>query len=263
MLGGHMDSWHSGTGATDNAAGVAVAMEAARIIEALDLKPRRTIRVALWTRRGAGAARLARLRRGALRPVESDTPSAASVGDLRAETSPAGWRPSRNTRSSAAYFNLDNGTGKIRGVYMEGNEAVRPIFRRWLAAVRRPWRRDADRVAHRRDRPHVVRRHRPARLPVHPGPGRVQHAHPPLEQDVYDRIQADDLKQASVIMADVRLQRRHGRREVPPQAARRPRPRRPRRPTRRPPPASDDRRIDTCRREQARAGRPSSGMMLK
>ena len=49
MLGGHMDSWHSGTGATDNGAGVAVGMEAVRILKALDLKPRRTIRIGLWS----------------------------------------------------------------------------------------------------------------------------------------------------------------------------------------------------------------------
>ena len=77
MLGGHMDSWHSGTGATDNGAGVSVAMEAVRILKALDLKPRRTIRIALWSGEEAGAPGLARVRQGALRPEPRQACSAA------------------------------------------------------------------------------------------------------------------------------------------------------------------------------------------
>ena len=191
MLGGHMDSWHSGTGATDNAAGVAVAMEAVRILKALDLKPRRTVRIAPLERRGAGPARLAGLRHRALRQGRRrHRPSARHPG--RPEQEAGDVKPTVDDRSPSyekfsAYFNLDNGTGKIRGVYLQGNEAVRPIFRKWLAAVPRDGRLDPHDRQHRRDRPPVVRRHRPARLPVHPGPieygTRTHHSN----QDVFDR----------------------------------------------------------------------------
>ena len=115
MLGAHLDSWHSGTGATDNGAGCAAVMEAVRILQAIGVKPRRTIRVALWT------------------GEEQDY--YGSVGYVRAHFGD----PSKRTTTGpehdrlAAYFNLDNGSGRIRGVNLQGNEAVRPIFEAWLA----------------------------------------------------------------------------------------------------------------------------------
>ena len=119
MLGGHMDSWHSGTGATDNGAGVSVAMEAVRIIEALKLAPRRTIRIALWSGEEQGL-------------FGSRAYVAEHFGKLGGEKDKKdGLKPDYEKLS--VYFNLDNGTGKIRGVYLEGNEAVRPLFRSWLA----------------------------------------------------------------------------------------------------------------------------------
>jgi carboxypeptidase Q len=113
MLGGHFDSWHSGTGATDNGAGSAVAMEALRILKTIGAKPRRTIRLALWTGEEQDYF-------GSIGYVERH------FGDLKTVT----LKPEH--AALAAYFNLDNGAGRIRGVNLQGNEAVRPIFDAWL-----------------------------------------------------------------------------------------------------------------------------------
>jgi len=113
MLGGHFDSWHSGTGATDNGAGSAAAMEAIRILKAIGAKPRRTIRVVLWT------------------GEEQDY--FGSVGYIeRHFGDPKTMVLKPEHAKLAAYFNLDNGAGRIRGVNLQGNEAVRPIFDAWL-----------------------------------------------------------------------------------------------------------------------------------
>ncbi|NOT43477.1 MAG: M20/M25/M40 family metallo-hydrolase [Acidobacteria bacterium] len=114
MVGAHLDSWHAGTGATDNAAGAAVVMEAARVLAAMGTPPRRTIRFALWT------------------GEEQDY--LGSRGYVRAHYSPLDRvAPTAEHALLSAYFNLDNGTGRIRGVHMQGNEAVRPVFEAWLA----------------------------------------------------------------------------------------------------------------------------------
>ena len=113
MLGGHLDSWHTGTGATDNAAGCAAAMEAVRILNSIGVKPRRTIRVALWS------------------GEEQDYfGSRGYVAKHFGNTATAERRPEHATL--AAYFNLDNGAGRIRGINLQGNEAARPIFVEWL-----------------------------------------------------------------------------------------------------------------------------------
>jgi carboxypeptidase Q len=114
MIGGCLDSWHTGTGATDNAAGAAVALEVLRIIKALNLKTRRTIRIGLWSAEEQGAFG-----------------SRAYVTAHFGKPNPGGqFKPEYEKFSG--YFNLDYGTGKIRGVYLQGNEAVRPIFTAWL-----------------------------------------------------------------------------------------------------------------------------------
>lgn len=123
MLGAHFDSWHAGTGATDNAAGSAVMMEAMRILKAvydqLNRGPRRTIRLALWTGEEQGLL-------GSRAYVNQH------FAELRGwDQPPARLKPAHEKFS--VYFNLDNGGGKIRGVYLQGNEAVAPIFRAWLA----------------------------------------------------------------------------------------------------------------------------------
>ncbi len=133
MAGAHLDSWHAGTGATDNAAGSAVVMEAARILKSLGVKPRRTIRFALWTGEEQGYyGSLAYVKQHfASRPENRDPEQKDLPERYREETGPLQLKPEH--AKIAAYFNLDNGTGKVRGIYTEENAAVRPIFQAWLA----------------------------------------------------------------------------------------------------------------------------------
>ena len=114
MIGGHLDSWHSATGATDNAAGSTVMIEAMRILKAIDFKPKRTIRIALWSSEEQGLFGS----RGYVRDHFAD---------------PADMKPKAEHEKLSAYYNLDNGTGTIRGVYLQGNAAVRDIFQTWLS----------------------------------------------------------------------------------------------------------------------------------
>ena len=122
MFGAHFDSWHTGTGATDNGAGSTVMMEAARIlletIKESGIKPRRTLRIALWTGEEQGLLGS----RGYAKEHFADFPPNSYT--------PQGLKPAQEKIS--AYYNLDNGTGKIRGVYLQGNASVAPIFRSWL-----------------------------------------------------------------------------------------------------------------------------------
>ena len=128
MLGAHLDSWHSAGGATDNAAGSAVAMEAARILLASGLKPRRTIRVALWSGEEQGL-------NGSREYVKQQF-GEMKGGPTFGAPQPGAPRPElvkgANYDKLSVYYNLDNGTGQIRGVYMQGNAAVRPYFQAWL-----------------------------------------------------------------------------------------------------------------------------------
>ena len=114
MLGGHLDSWHAATGATDNAAGCAVMMEAVRIIKALPVAPKRTIRIALWSGEEQGLL-------GSRNYVKTNFADPATMV----------LKPAHEKISG--YFNLDNGSGRIRGVYLQGNKAVMDIFSGWLA----------------------------------------------------------------------------------------------------------------------------------
>jgi hypothetical protein len=203
MLGGHLDSWHGGTGATDNAAGCAVGMEALRILEALDLEPRRTIRLALWSGEEQGLHGSRAYVREHFGAFEDS--GERSAGDtLAALWSRDDGRPlvvKPEYEKFSVYFNLDNGTGKIRGVYMEGNEAVRPIFRRWLQPFRDLGAATLS-ISRTGGTDHMS-------FDAIGLPG-FQFIQDPIEyetrthhsnQDVYERLQADDLKQASVIMA--------------------------------------------------------------
>jgi carboxypeptidase Q len=113
MLGGHFDSWASATGATDNAAGSAVAMEAVRILKSLNLPMSRTVRIALWTGEEQGLLG-----------------SRAYVKEHFAD--PADMKTKPEHARVSAYYNLDNGSGKIRGIYMQDNDQMRPIFESWL-----------------------------------------------------------------------------------------------------------------------------------
>jgi hypothetical protein len=113
MIGAHLDSWHSGTGATDNAAGSAVMIEAMRILKTLNLRLDRTVRLALWSGEEQGILG-----------------SRAYVAEHFAAREDMRLKPEHARLSG--YFNVDNGSGKIRGVYLQGNDAMRPIFQAWL-----------------------------------------------------------------------------------------------------------------------------------
>ena len=117
MVGGHFDSWHYGTGATDNAAGSAVSMEVMRILKSLNLKMDRTVRMALWSGEEQGLLG-----------------SRAYVKEHFAD--PAAMKPTAEHDRLSGYFNIDNGTGRIRGVYLQGNEMMRPVFEAWFAALK-------------------------------------------------------------------------------------------------------------------------------
>lgn len=130
MVGAHLDSWHAGVGATDNAAGSAVALEAVRILTAIGVQPRRTIRIALWSgeEQGLIGSRKYVQEHFASRPIDPEQEKLPRF--LRDETGPLTLKPTHEHFS--AYFNLDNGSGKIRGVWGQENAAVVPIFEAWL-----------------------------------------------------------------------------------------------------------------------------------
>ena len=135
MLGAHMDSWHAGSGANDNGAGVAVMMEAMRILKAIGARPNRTIRVALWTGEEQGLI-------GSQDYVSRHIAHFPEPTDPEQKAIPAFFRPNKGRpipgpefERIAAYYNLDNGSGKIRGIYAQENLAAAPIFEEWL----RPW----------------------------------------------------------------------------------------------------------------------------
>lgn len=201
MVGAHMDSWHSGTGATDNGAGCAVAMEAVRILKALNLQPRRTIRVGLWSGEEQGLF-------GSRAYVKEHFGERADAGSPQAEMAAlmgggagAKINPKPAYEKFSVYFNLDNGTGKIRGVYLQGNEAVRPIFREWLMPFREMGATTLS-ASNTGGTDHLS-------FDAIGLPGfqfiqdeveydtRTHHSN----MDVFDRIQADDMKQAATIMA--------------------------------------------------------------
>ena len=136
MLGGHLDSWIAGTGATDNGAGTVVAMEAVRILEALGVKPRRTVRIALWTgeEQGIFGSRGYVKQHFGFAPLSTAPDQVALPEYLRRAGGPLEVKPEQKFIS--AYFNVDNGTGKIRGIYLQGNAAIAPIFAQWMAPLK-------------------------------------------------------------------------------------------------------------------------------
>jgi len=217
MVGGHMDSWPAGTGATDNGAGVAAAMEAMRIIEAAHLHPRRTIRIALWTGEEEGllgskayvsnhfgsygtndGPRRLRGRRN-FDPEGGSTNAVAETSTNK--EAPPKFMPGPEFENLSVYFNLDNGAGKIRGIYLQGDEAARPIFSKWLEPFHSEGAETVT-VSRTGSTDHVS-------FDSAGVPG-FQFIQDPLEygtvshhsnEDVFDRIQADDLKQAATVMA--------------------------------------------------------------
>jgi hypothetical protein len=203
MAGAHLDSWHIGTGATDNAAGVSVVMEAARILKSLGLVPRRTIRFALWTGEeqtyGSSASYVKKYlaERAPQKDKDEDELSIA----LQKDPAPLQLKPGHAKLSG--YFNIDNGTGRIRGLYAQDNMAIAPIFRAWLApfadlgATQVTLRNEKDTDHEPFDDVGI-----PAFEVIQDD---VEYStrtwHSTL--DVYDRLKRDDLVQASVVLAGI------------------------------------------------------------
>jgi hypothetical protein len=120
MIGAHLDSWHSGTGTTDNASGSAVMMEAMRILKSLGVSPRRTIRIGLWGGEEQGL-------------LGSRSYVKRTLGERLDKSFPYdSIKVTAAAEKFSVYFNMDNGTGKYRGVYLQGNQNAMPVFREWL-----------------------------------------------------------------------------------------------------------------------------------
>lgn len=136
MLGAHLDSWHTGTGATDNAAGSAAMMEAARILKSLGVAPKRTIRIALWSgeEQGLLGSRAYVADHFASRAEPKDPEQAKLPSWARTDKGELTVKPQHGKIS--AYFNMDNGTGRIRGIYAQDNLAAVPLFTDWIQPLR-------------------------------------------------------------------------------------------------------------------------------
>lgn len=194
MIGGHFDSWHAGTGATDNGTGSAVCLEAVRILEKLGLKPRRTIRIGLWAgeEQGLFGSRAYVARHFAEQDGDFLSIMMGKGGPIKKKA---------EYDKLSVYFNDDNGTGKFRGIYLQGNEAARPIFRDWFGKYNDPTAQTIT-LSNTGGTDHLS----------FDGVGlpgfqfiqdwidynaRTHHSN----MDVWDRAQEGDLKQASAIMA--------------------------------------------------------------
>ncbi len=202
MLGAHLDSWHAGTGATDNGAGTVIMMEAVRILKAVGVKPRRTIRIGLWSgeEQGLLGSQWYVAHHFGSRPPSKDPDRKGDPTVIRRDAGPMSIKEGEQSKVSV-YFNVDNGTGKLRGVYMQENAAVEPIFEAWM----KPFHdlgMDTLTMRNTGGTDHLS-------FDAVGIPG-FQFIQDPVEydtrthhsnMDVYDRLQPDDLKQAAVIVA--------------------------------------------------------------
>jgi carboxypeptidase Q len=182
MIGGHLDSWHGATGATDNAAGSAVMMEVMRILKAIDFKPKRTIRIALWSSEEQGLFGS----RGYVLNHFGD-PKTMQLKPEQAKLS--------------AYYNLDNGTGKIRGIYLQGDSAAGPVFKPWFEPFKDLGAgtvtiRNTGGTDHQSFDAVGIPGFQFIQDNMDYGT-RTHHSN----QDTYDRLSEDDLKQAATIVA--------------------------------------------------------------
>ncbi len=216
MLGGHMDSWQGGTGATDNACNIAVAMEAMRILKKLGLQPRRTIRVALWTGEEEGllgSAAYVKAHFGEMKPVETPVPVPVAPPQNAAPGTgaPADRRAARLPRETllkgaeydrfSAYYNLDNGSGKIRGIYAQGNASAAPLFQQWLAPFAEMGAKTVTlRNTGSTDHISFDRVGLPGFQFIQDDLDYFSFTHHST-QDVYERVQEDDVKFNAVVMA--------------------------------------------------------------
>ncbi|RZM06016.1 MAG: M20/M25/M40 family metallo-hydrolase, partial [Sphingomonas sp.] len=216
MAGAHLDSWVAGDGAADNGAGSAMIMEAARIIAATGVRPKRTIRFALWAGEEQGLL-------GSMAYVEKHlatrgAPAAAAENGMKRFY---GWTnrwpvtPRSGYGDLAAYFNIDNGSGKLRGLYAERNPAVVPIFREWLAPFTAM---GASTVALRPTggTDHVF-------MQAIGVPG-FQFIQDPLDYgsrvhhsgvDTFDHLKADDMRQGSIVLASVLVSAANAEKALP------------------------------------------------
>ncbi len=205
MAGAHLDSWVAGDGAADNGAGSAIVMEAARILASVAVQPKRTIRFALWAGEEQGLLGSAAFieQHLAKRPKPSDPVVAALGPYFGADLFPV--QPLSGYKELVGYFNVDNGSGKFRGIYAEGNFAVVPLFREWLAPF------ESMGAAAVVAEPTGSTDHELMSLigvpafqfiqdPLDYG-SRVHHT----DLDTFDHLRPEDLRQASVILASVLL----------------------------------------------------------
>jgi Zn-dependent M28 family amino/carboxypeptidase len=199
MIGAHLDSWHGGTGATDNGAGVAATMEAVRILKAIGIAPRRTIRIALWSGEEEGllGSRAYVAHHFGERPLLN--PAEAAMPFNMQKRGPLALKPEQAKIS--AYFNLDNGTGKIRGVYAQENAAVVPLFEAWLTPLKdlgatTVTMRNTSSTDHISFDEVGV----PGFQFIQDDVEYFQRTHH-TNYDTYERLQRDDLMQAAVVMA--------------------------------------------------------------
>jgi carboxypeptidase Q len=195
IIGAHLDSWHAGTGANDNAAGVAVMMEAVRILKTLGVQPRRTIRIALWGEEEQGLF-------GSRGYVQK------YVADRNSKQKKEEWN------KISAYYNLDNGSGKIRGIYLEGNDQLVPVFEKWFE----PFHEMGAKTITRRNTgstDHVA-------FDAVGIPG-FQFIQDPIDygrgyhtnMDLYERMQFSDMKQAAIIIASMVYHTAQGDEKLP------------------------------------------------
>ena len=207
MVGAHLDSWHPGTGATDNGAGSAVMMEVMRILKAIDARPRRTIRIGLWggEEQGFLGSRAYVSEHFASRPEPPRGAGDDEMPSYMRNEPPAPMTLKPDHAKLSAYFNLDNGTGKVRGIYLQENAALKPVFEAWLEPVKDL---GATRVTMNTT---GGTDHIPFDGVGLPG---FQFIQDPIEymdgtffgthhtnMDVYDRLQREDLMQAAVVIA--------------------------------------------------------------
>jgi carboxypeptidase Q len=184
MIGAHFDSWHSGTGATDNGAGSGVMLEAMRLLKTLNLKPRRTIRIGLWTGEEEGLMG-----------------SRAYVKQHYGYADSTAFHATAEQKKFAAYFNVDNGSGKIRGVYLQGIAAERPIFDAWMGPFKDNGMKTLT-ISNTSGTDHLSY--------IGVGLPGFQFIQDPLDygnvthhtnQDVYERLQPDDMMFNSAVVA--------------------------------------------------------------
>jgi hypothetical protein len=206
MAGAHLDSWVAADGAVDNAAGSAVIMEAARILKTMGVKPKRTIRFVLWSGEEQGLLGSANYveRQLASRPPVAD-PARRNLGPSVTQTTyPVTTLP--GYRDMAGYFNIDNGSGKLRGIYVEGNMAANPVLEGWL----KPYRSQgvttvAAAPTGGTDHVYMARIGLPAFQFIQDELDYSSTTHH-SSVDTYDHLRAEDLKQAAAVLAWVLLQ---------------------------------------------------------